>query len=298
MQQIEEMRDNVLSGKTERFRTLNATSDCPFTTCDGSGWIHREDTHYHFLPPEEKRKTFHIQYLECDCHEVRQEKRKLEQTLKQAQIPEKFLDAGIKNFDLTKYQLDESRSAAAYAKRMAANFVEKFENIKSTGKGIYFYSRKKGSGKTRLAISIGNALLKKHGVVPLYTSATNIFSEIQSTFESDKSTVQVKEAFMKAKVLIIDDMGVEKSSGSKKGSSNWNERTMNDILEYRMNNNLITFFTANLPISELTSPTLYPEGRVQSRVNKMAYELHMPEESVRDREAEEENYQFEQYLLE
>ncbi|OLS34196.1 hypothetical protein BTR22_19095 [Alkalihalophilus pseudofirmus] len=253
----------------------------------------REDTHYHFLPPAEKLKTDHTMYVECECNKERKARKELESTLRYAKIPDKFMDAAINNFDLSKYELDASRSAAAYAKRLSAKFVERFDEIKQEGKGIYFYSRTKGSGKTRLAISIANALLKKYKVTPLYKPATEIFSEIQSTFDSDKSTTEVVNAFKEAKVLIIDDIGVEESSSNK----NWKERMMTEILEYRMNNRFITFFTANMPINELSNSLLYPQGRVQSRINKMAYEVQMPEESVRDHEAMEENNKFEQMLL-
>lgn len=284
---------------TERYQILNATSNCPYNKCDGSGWIHKEDTLYHFLEPQEKLKAYHIKHFECDCHEERQKRKELEQALRNAKIPDKFLDASISNFELSKYEEDGSRSAAAYAKRLAARFVERFEDIKEQAKGIYFYSRKKGSGKTRLAISIGNALLKRYGIVPLYIPATDIFSEIQSTFgkDSEKSTTTVVNAFKNAQLLIIDDIGVEESSNRWKDRNVWKERMMNEILEYRMNNKLITMFTANLPINELSGDTLYPLGRVESRVNKMAYEVHMPEESVRDHEANEENYEFEKTLL-
>ncbi len=286
-----------MSGKTERYRILNATSSCPFSTCDSTGWQHVEDTYYHFLQKKEKLETNHITYRVCECNGERQQRKELEKTLRNAKIPDKFLDASISNFDLMKYETDESRSAAAYAKRIAAKFVDKFEEIKGDGKGIYFFSIKKGSGKSRLAISIGNALLKKHGVIPLYIPATDIFSEIQSTFDSDKSTTTVVNAFKSAQLLIIDDIGVEESTSRKKDRNAWKERMMTEILEYRMNNNLITFFTANLPIDHLSSDTLYPGGRVESRVRKMAYEVHMPEESVRDAEAEEENQEFEKKLL-
>lgn len=297
LKELEESKGRHLSKKTERYQILNATTNCPYQNCDGTGWMHREDTHYHFLKPEDKLKTNQTMYVECECNQERKARKEIESALRSAKIPDKFVDAAINNFVLTKYKLDTSRSAAAYAKRLSAKFVERFDEIKKEGKGIYFYSRTKGSGKTRLAISIANALLKKYKVTPLYKPAAEIFSEIQSTFDSDKSTTQVVNAFKEAKLLIIDDIGVEESNSRKKDRNVWKERMMNEILEYRMNNHLITFFTANIPISELNHELLYPLGRVQSRVNKMAYEVQMPEESVRDHEAKEENNKFEQMLL-
>ena len=248
--------------------------------CDGLGWSYQEDRHYPFLEAEEQKQSHHVQYMECKCNKERKQRKELEQTLRGAKIPEKFIDASISNFDLMKYQNETARGAAAYAKRMSARFIDKFEEIKDQGKGIYFYSRVKGSGKTRLAISIGNALFKKHGLIPLFVPATGIFSEIQATFDSDKSTTKVVNAFKNAQVLIIDDIGVEESSSRRKDRNVWKERTMYEILEHRMNNKLISFFTANIAISKLSGDTLYPGGRVESRVNKMSFEIQMPEESI------------------
>jgi DNA replication protein DnaC len=296
---LEEQKNNVLLGKTERYRILNATTECPYGKCDGSGWKHVEDTHYHFLEAKDKQKSHHIQYKKCNCHEARQKRKELDETLRNAKIPEKFLDAAISNFDLMKYTIESERSRAAYAKRLAARFVAKFDEIKEQGKGIYFHSDKKGSGKTRLAISIGNALFKKYGVVPLYIPAVELFSEIQSTFEkdSDKSTTKVVETFRNAELLIIDDIGVEETGSRKKDRNTWKEQMMTKLLDHRMDNNLITLFTANIPIDKLSGDTLYPIGRVESRVRKMAYAVEMPEESVRDLEAHTENREFEDLLM-
>ena len=47
------------------------------------------------------------------------------------------------------------------AKIIAKRYVEQFEEIQETGKGLYFYSSVKGSGKTRLAVSIANDLIRQ-----------------------------------------------------------------------------------------------------------------------------------------
>lgn len=272
--------------------------------CDGSGWQHVEDTLYHFLDKkvlEEKMRrgedSSNMTWRECKCYKSLEERKKIEKALRNAHTPEKYLDASISNFQLDKYTKKDTQAAAAYAKRFAAKYVEKFPEISKQGKGIYFYSMVKGSGKTRLAISIGNALFKKHQVSYIYKTATEIFDEITATFNTDRSTSDVVDVFKKAEVLIIDDIGVEETSNRRKERNVWKENTMTGILDYRMDNNLITIFTSNITIDELTSETLYPEGRVASRVRKIAYEVHMPEESVRDNEAVEENIAFEKELM-
>ncbi|WP_169823141.1 DnaA ATPase domain-containing protein [Anaerobacillus alkalilacustris] len=260
--------------------------------------MHVEDTHYHFLDKREKLNSNHITYKECNCRKERQERLEIEKTLKSARIPEKFLNASINNFSLTVYEDDNAKAAAAYAKRIAARFVENYEEIKEKGKGLYFHSQVKGSGKTRLMISIGNALFKKYRIVPLFISANDILNEIKSTFDSEKSTSAVMRTFREANLLLIDDLGVEESRSKRSSDpSVWKERVITEILEHRMNNNLLTIITANIPISDLSAETLYPSGRVESRVKKITFEIHMPEYSIRDQESVEENQEFEKQLL-
>jgi DNA replication protein DnaC len=211
----------------------------------------------------------------------------LSKKMKWARIPEEFQDVTIKSFDINLYSEQKSIERAVMAKKIAVNFVKKFEQLQEQGKGLYFYSSVKGSGKTRLAISILNALLKMHDTEekPLsvfYSPTADLIGEIKSSFNenAEVSSTEIINAAKSVDVLLLDDIGVEKAS-------DWVEETLTRILDYRLQNKKVTLFTSNFEISELDNA--YPFGRISSRIEKMTFPVYMPEEKIRSKLAKQEN---------
>ncbi|NLL91972.1 MAG: ATP-binding protein [Ruminococcaceae bacterium] len=65
-----------------------------------------------------------------------------------------------------------------------------------------------GLGKTHLALSIADALLKKgHNVI--YCSASNIFKKVESEYFEDYKNSDTLDTLKTADLLIIDDLGAE-----------------------------------------------------------------------------------------
>lgn len=169
--------------------------------------------------------------------------------MKWARIPEEFQKVTINSFDVNLYSDKESKEKAVMAKKIAGNFVKKFRQLTEQGKGLYFYSSIKGSGKTRLALSILNALLKVHDTAesPLsvfYSPTADLIGEIKNTFGSDKhnkdvSSSDIINATKSVDVLLLDDIGVEKAS-------DWVEETLTRILDYRLQNKKSLFLLATL----------------------------------------------------
>ncbi|KIL73720.1 Helicase loader DnaI [Bacillus badius] len=211
-------------------------------------------------------------------------------------MPDEFKNITIKSFDINIYEQEESRLRAAQAKRIAGNFVKKFDLMKEQGKGLYLYSSIKGSGKTRLAAGILNALLKTQdsNEQPLsiyYSPTADLIGEIKKTFseESNIKSSDIIDSVKKVDVLILDDIGVEKVT-------DWVEETFTRILDFRLQHQKITIFTSNLSIDELDDK--YPQGRISSRIEKMTYPVHMPEEKIRSKLAKQENENLLGLLLE
>ncbi|MED4715264.1 ATP-binding protein [Bacillus badius] len=228
----------------------------------------------------------------CKCREIKA----LERKLSAAQMPDEFKNITIKSFDINIYEQEESRLRAAQAKRIAGNFVKKFDLMKEQGKGLYLYSSIKGSGKTRLAAGILNALLKTQdsNEQPLsiyYSPTADLIGEIKKTFseESNIKSSDIIDSVKKVDVLILDDIGVEKVT-------DWVEETFTRILDFRLQHQKITIFTSNLSIDELDDK--YPQGRISSRIEKMTYPVHMPEEKIRSKLAKQENENLLGLLLE
>ncbi|MEH2977243.1 ATP-binding protein [Bacillus amyloliquefaciens] len=246
--------------------------NCIYKQCDGSGliWVkdHKENTEF---------------MKECPCKAVKA----LENKLLGARLPEEFKDVTLNSFEIDVYDQDISKERAANAKRASKNYVLKFDMMREQGKGLYFHSHEKGSGKTRLAASILKAIIKMHDkpdspMKILYSSTADLIGEIKKTFdgESKVKSSDIIEAVKTADLAILDDIGVEKVS-------DWVEETFTRILDYRLQNKKPTIFTSNLSIDELDLK--YPEGRISSRIEKMTFPIRMPDEKIRSKKAKQEN---------
>lgn len=250
------------------------TSKCPLDLCDGTGliWI-----------PEKNG------YMICKCQVHRQKNKKLGF----ARIPLEFKDYKIAAFETGIYKSAESVHSAEIAKKAAIQFIKKFEDIKAEGKGLYFYSNEKGSGKTRLMASIGNALINQHMQNVRFVTTNNLLDEIKKSFgfsgreDSEKSEdyATLIRDIKEVDVLLLDDFGAERAS-------DWVNEIFYSIINDRMTAKRITLFTSNYKMEEL--PYDY---RTVNRVLKMAIPIKFPEESIRLKLAMDENEHFMKMLL-
>lgn len=248
----------------EKFKILNATSNCPYGECDGSGMS--------IVVNEETGESFG-RYCKCRDEMLMQKR------LKFANIPEEFKGITVNSFRIDWYENEISQGRAARAKKAAVNFVKNFEEFQKLGKGLYLYSYVKGSGKTRLAISIGNALMtaKKAGVK--FTTTLDLLGEIKKSYSknSEYSQSDLIEAIRGVQCLILDDIGVEKES-------DWVNEIFYSILDYRMTRQKVTLFTSNGKIEELKH-----DDRIKSRITRMAFPIYLPDESIRGKISQKEN---------
>lgn len=194
-------------------------------------------------------------------------------------MPEEFRSLKISEFKANLYESPEARSKAEAARRAATKFVKEYEMFKEKGKGLYFYSYEKGSGKTRLAASIGNALVSVHRARVKFVTTLDLLDEIKATYnkESAMSENKLLEAVKSVDVLILDDIGVEEPTG-------WVKEKLYNILNSRMDNKKVTVFTSNSTVAELRH-----DDRIKSRIEKMAFPVYMPDESIRSSMAKKEN---------
>lgn len=261
---IENLRERY--GESEPGIYTKPSERCAYNKCDGSGFI---------LLLDENKNTV---MRECNCNK----RKEMDIKLKTAKIPENFLNCTVADFSIDVYEEEEDREIAKLAKQIASKFVENYEICKERGKGLYFYSQVTGSGKSRLAISVGNDLVERLNIDLLYISSVNAIFELQNSFDSksEYTAQQILNRYQKVELLIIDDLGVE-------NKSDWSEGIITQILEERMNNRKLTIITSNIKIEELS--LTYKKGRIKSRIDYMTFPIDMPEEDVREEEAIEKN---------
>lgn len=227
----------------------------------------------------EIEKDGYIFSRECECGKIQRDR--LAGWLRFATIPKEFEGQTVDNFRTDCYSTPQSQELAKLAKHLAKQYVEQFQEIRETGKGFYFHSGVKGSGKTRLAVSIANDIITRYMVGAKFATTIQILDQIKSTW-GEKSGEPVNERrliddIISVPVLVIDDIGVEKPK-------DWiNERFYN-ILNGRMIEKRITIFTSNYRIGELQL-----DDRIVNRIEKMALPIEFPAESIRSAIARKEN---------
>ena len=152
-------------------------------------------------------------------------------------------------FDLPK-EISEASFSKAYRddnKRLPIfkyfkEFMDSYLKDKK-GKGLYL-SGSFGSGKTYLIAALFNELAKKD-INSALVYYPELLRSLKSSFGSD---YEEKFDFIKrVPLLLLDDIGAE-------NTTSWSrDEVLGPILQYRMEEELPTFFTSNLTLKELES---------------------------------------------
>ena len=181
--------------------------------------------------------------------------------------PERKLD----DFSVLPYA-PQNRDMATKAQEVARRWVQKYSRLRESpgAKGLYFVSTTSGSGKTLLASAVGAELVRQN-VRTQFIGMPYLLDEIKAGYdrESGTSSAQIIQSASNIPLLILDDLGAEKQSA-------WVNETVYKILTYRENHMLLTVFTSNIRIEELEY-----QDRVKNRIESMAVQIQMPEESIR-----------------
>ena len=111
-------------------------------------------------------------------------------------------------------------------------------------KGLYL-SGSFGSGKSYILSALLNELSNK-GYKTINVHYPNLLKKLKSSFNEDNYD-EVLDEITDCDVLLIDDIGAENNSPWAR------DEVLGTILQYRMDNNLTTFFTSNFTIDELES---------------------------------------------
>ena len=164
-------------------------------------------------------------------------------------MPKEIINASMKDI----YTDDKNRLEAI---KWLTTFIKKIENGEKS-KGL-FLTGNFGCGKTYLVAAAFNELAKK-GMKVACLYYPEFLRSLKERFSDD-----YKEIFNKVKkcdLLLIDDIGAETVTC-------WNrDEVLGTILQYRMQENLPTFFTSNLSINELETHLAYndSEGKLKAR---------------------------------
>lgn len=193
--------------------------------------------------------TIDLKYERCKTKKIADEQARLQKLVNSVHIPKDILKASFGQVDLQ----DEGRLQSILESK---NFASNYDG-KTYRKGLYLYG-KFGVGKTYLFGAIANALAQKE-IASMIMFYPEFIRELKGSF-ADDSINQKLEAVKKVQVLMIDDIGSE-------SMSSWSrDEVLGPILQYRMLENLPTFFTSNFSLKELEDHFTYSQRGEEEKV--------------------------------
>ncbi|MCZ0754884.1 primosomal protein DnaI [Anoxybacillus sp. J5B_2022] len=190
-----------------------------------------------------------VRYDRCPTKIKHDERKRQEALIQSLFVPREILQASLSDVDLT----DEGRMKAI---ELAEQFVSNYEPGKKM-KGLYLYGSF-GVGKTYILGAIANALAKKN-IASLIVYVPEFFRELKSSLH-DQTINEKLEYVKKVPVLMLDDIGAE-------SMSSWvRDDLLGPVLQYRMLENLPTFFTSNFDLQQLAHHLTYSQRGEEEQV--------------------------------
>ena len=242
---------------------------CPI--CKGTFWTTRRDENGYDVATR------------CQCFAKVQVVRRL----KFADLPKAFSGMTLNNFQVDIYKSNQARTSIELVKHAASTYISRYKEMMKTGMGMYFHSKTKGSGKTRLVVSIANELLNKKVSVKFSTS-TNILQEIRKSWDNQNGYTESRllDDLVMTEVLIIDDFGTESVKP-------WVNEKFYQIINERYVNKRPTIFTSNSSLDDLEY-----DDRITNRIKERSFPIHFPEESIRNYIAKENTKEMAHMMME
>ncbi|MCY7170396.1 primosomal protein DnaI [Streptococcus mitis] len=181
------------------------------------------------------------------------------------------LPASLRKASLAQVDLDDLERLPVFEKLLA--FVEQYPAIQ---KGLYLYGDF-GVGKSFMVAALAHDLSEKRGVSSTLLHYPSFVIDVKNAIGDGNVKTLVDEIKL-SEVLILDDIGAEQSTA-------WvRDEILQVILQYRMQENLPTFFTSNFDFEELEqhfakgkngNDETWEARRVMERIRYLAEETRL-----------------------
>ncbi len=195
---------------------LDASNDSACPLCGGTGWKTVDST------------NASARVARCDCWREGVGRR----LLAGARIPRRYHHCTLNDF--ITYDNETLEEALARSRRLADAFP-------AVDRGLFFLGDP-GVGKTHLAVAALKQVIVTRGARGIFYDTRDLLKMIRGTYNAVVRTteLEVLRPVMEADLLVLDDLGAEKTS-------EWVEETLNLIVNTRYNERRVTIFTSNYP---------------------------------------------------
>jgi DNA replication protein DnaC len=236
---------------------MTMTMPCPL--CDDTGW--------------KPAAGAEGRVVRCDCWRDRIGRDRLADS----NIPKRYQHCTLSNFSA----YNESLERAVEKARVVADGFRQERTREQVGRGLLLEGQP-GVGKTHLAVAVLKQIIATTAARGVFYDTRDLLRVIRSTYDPSIRTTEfdVLRPVMTADVLVLDDLGAEKTS-------EWVDETMNLIVNTRYNERRLTIFTSNyMDIPDDTDPNslLFRIGfRMRSRLHEMCEFVEMDAADYREK---------------
>lgn len=179
-------------------------------------------------------------------------------------MPSEYMGKTGAAFDWTLYEENIEPQ-----KKIVNAFVKRFAEFEQSGRGLYIYSKCKGSGKTFLACILANEITARRPFSMKFITLPDLIELVKSKDELDRQTL---EGLYACRLLILDDIGAHD------GGKAWINEAIFRLIDYRYRERRPVIFTSNCEASKLDC-----DERIADRIEAMTVPLPMPEVRVRQK---------------
>lgn len=213
---------------------------------------------YKFCSCDYGKKLQKQWYLSEKVQKAVKQKRQeqVKKALRFSEIPKKWKEKTLEN-------IEEQENL----KLKINQYLDNFKEYKEKGCGIYIWSQGSGRGKTHFLTSICQEIIKRYIIPCIFMTEEQFYAKIRETYDSKSLEEQVIiRKFKEIDCLFLDDLGATKPTL-------WKNEILCSLLDYRMNNNLPTFFTSNFSPNEYENILKRSQIECPARIVSRIYEI-------------------------
>lgn len=193
-------------------------------------------------------------------------------------IPPEYAYCTLKSVDWGRYPED-----TAAQQEIVNAFVAEYKDFQREGRGLYFYSDTKGSGKTMIACAAANEILKAHDISVKFINVTDYIELVKAKDDAGREKIN---SILEAGLLILDDVGAQAEN------KEWITAALFRLIDRRYTNHYPTIFTSNVRREDLKT-----DYRILRRIYDTTIPVVIPEVNVSRQIADKHTKEFLRKIL-